>query len=115
MHPCCIDLFYLALSFTRLHCLDDVAGAVIEIGSNWVKAGYAGEESPKAVIPSWVGSIEASDASATSKSKAIRIGHKDYFVSDVHTSFPRPKMQLESFLKDDTSKWPWRPLLAMSE
>ncbi|KAK8934154.1 Actin-related protein 4 [Platanthera zijinensis] len=37
---------------------DEVSAVVIDLGSHTCKAGYAGEDSPKAVFPSAVGSIE---------------------------------------------------------
>jgi len=37
---------------------DEVAAIVLDLGSNTCKAGYAGEDAPKAVFPSVVGSIE---------------------------------------------------------
>jgi len=36
---------------------DEVNAVVLDIGSCTVKAGYAGEDTPKAVFPSWVGKI----------------------------------------------------------
>ncbi|KAL3699170.1 hypothetical protein R1sor_017192 [Riccia sorocarpa] len=38
---------------------DEVSAIVLDLGSHSCKAGYAGEDAPKAVLPSWVGSIDA--------------------------------------------------------
>lgn len=34
-----------------ISCLDDVAAVVIDIGTHTTKAGYAGEDTPRCVIP----------------------------------------------------------------
>ncbi|KAG0453218.1 hypothetical protein HPP92_025882 [Vanilla planifolia] len=41
---------------------DEVSAIVIDLGSHTCKAGYAGEDAPKAVFPSVVGSIEQKEA-----------------------------------------------------
>ncbi|XP_022754309.1 actin-related protein 4-like isoform X3 [Durio zibethinus] len=41
---------------------DEVSAIVIDLGSHTCKAGYAGEDAPKAVFPSVVGSIDQMDA-----------------------------------------------------
>ena len=37
---------------------DDVSAIVLEVGSHWTKAGYAGEDCPKAAFPTSYGVIE---------------------------------------------------------
>jgi len=37
------------------HCLDEVSALVIDIGTSSVRAGYAGDDTPKAIIPSSYG------------------------------------------------------------
>jgi actin-related protein len=38
-------------------CLEDFSVIVIELGSQWIKAGYAGEETPRLLIPAHLGNI----------------------------------------------------------
>ncbi len=54
MEEVCIS--YLAV-FSRSHvgCLDEVAALVLDIGSSTLRAGYAGDDTPKAVIPTAYG------------------------------------------------------------
>lgn len=47
----------------RNHFADDVSAVVIDIGTHSTKAGYAGEDTPRCVIPSvrfhrWTGYLE---------------------------------------------------------
>ncbi|KAJ6798404.1 actin-related protein 4 isoform X2 [Iris pallida] len=48
---------------------DEVSAIVIDLGSHTCKAGYAGEDAPKAVFPSVVGSIEQPEAIEDIKSE----------------------------------------------
>ena len=47
---------------------DEVAAIVLDLGSHTCKAGYAGEDAPKAVFPSVVGSIEQ-----TGRADAVKV------------------------------------------
>ncbi|XP_043713789.1 actin-related protein 4 isoform X1 [Telopea speciosissima] len=47
---------------------DEVSAVVIDLGSHTCKAGYAGEDAPKAVFPSVVGSIDQMDVDDAVKS-----------------------------------------------
>jgi hypothetical protein len=42
--------------------VDEVNALVIDVGSSWTKAGYAGEDGPKAVFPTYVGCRDAPDS-----------------------------------------------------
>ncbi|KAJ3020409.1 Actin-like 6A [Thoreauomyces humboldtii] len=46
---------------------DEVSALVFDIGSSTSKVGYAGEDTPKAVFPSWVGFPDASKAPASAE------------------------------------------------
>ncbi|XP_078442343.1 actin-related protein 4 [Wolffia australiana] len=48
---------------------DEVSAIVIDLGSHTCKAGYAGEDAPKAVFPSVVGSIDQTEAGDDTKSQ----------------------------------------------
>ena len=47
-----IASWILRLSLTACRCADEVNALVIDLGSHTVKAGYAGEDTPKALFPS---------------------------------------------------------------
>jgi actin-related protein len=49
---------------------DDVAAVVVDVGSTMVKAGFAGEDTPKATFPTWVGVVERNVAGEASDGKA---------------------------------------------
>lgn len=93
-----------------LFSLEDLSVLVIELGSNWIKAGYAGEEGPRLVLPGHIGSIEAYEAEAAQsshKATAIKVSpssYKSYFIGDMNVSHARPLMNIKPFLKDDTGK-----------
>lgn len=68
---------------------DEVNAIVIDVGTNAVKAGYAGEESPKVHFPSCVGSIaggkgETKDANGGSKDDGD--GARDVEMADASTT-----------------------------
>ncbi|KAK9815677.1 hypothetical protein WJX72_007893 [[Myrmecia] bisecta] len=48
---------------------DEVNAIVLDVGSSTVKGGYAGEDTPKAVYPSWVGRLPGSKPVGNSKRK----------------------------------------------
>ncbi|GBG64754.1 hypothetical protein CBR_g46712 [Chara braunii] len=58
---------------------DEVSALVIDVGWNTCKAGYAGEDAPKAVFPSLVGVIEKSGAADGS---AAALGNGDVEMGD---------------------------------
>ncbi|KAF8388449.1 hypothetical protein HHK36_027121 [Tetracentron sinense] len=69
-----IRAFYASLNFSfdgvSLVCpVDEVSAIVIDLGSHTCKAGYAGEDAPKAVFPSVVGSIDQMEVDDPIKSE----------------------------------------------
>uniref|UniRef100_A0A6N2N2J3 Actin-related protein 4 n=1 Tax=Salix viminalis TaxID=40686 RepID=A0A6N2N2J3_SALVM len=57
---------------------DEVSAIVIDFGSHTCKAGYAGEDAPKAVFPSVVGSIDQMDVDdMTSNEKNVAVDSKN--------------------------------------
>ena len=48
-------MFYYSTHLPNNMCDDDVAALVIDNGSGMCKAGFAGDEAPRAVFPSVVG------------------------------------------------------------
>ncbi|KAL9649846.1 hypothetical protein ABK040_009659 [Willaertia magna] len=74
---------------------DDVGAIVVDIGSYTTKAGFAGEETPKALVPSVVG-IEYD---GQEKSKI-----KDYYIGNKEISYVRPYMEIESIYDIETGE-----------
>ncbi|KAF5730378.1 actin-related protein 4-like [Tripterygium wilfordii] len=93
---------------------DEVSAIVLDLGSHTCKAGYAGEDAPKAVFPSVVGAIDQMDvedtennaASADSKSNANPLdsekgkGKRKLYVGSQTLGFHRDNMEVLSPLKD---------------
>ncbi|XP_022729061.1 actin-related protein 4-like [Durio zibethinus] len=90
---------------------DEVSAIVIDLGSHTCKAGYAGEDAPKAVFPSVVGSIDQMDAdddndnndSKTSNNNVDSNkpkGKRRLYVGSQALGFRRDHMEVLSPLKD---------------
>ena len=73
---------------------DEVSAVVMEIGSSSTKCGYAGEDTPKFVLPSAVGVMGGGEASSTDKAK------KQYFVGSNAMAVRRDGMRVESPMTD---------------
>ncbi|KAL8474844.1 hypothetical protein ACS0TY_031316 [Phlomoides rotata] len=87
---------------------DEVSAIVVDLGSHTCKAGYAGEDAPKAVFPSVVGSIdemETDDAdnseknSGTAPDSKSRGKHK-FYVGSQDLGFRRDHMEVLAPVKD---------------
>ncbi|KAJ8749404.1 hypothetical protein K2173_018897 [Erythroxylum novogranatense] len=89
---------------------DEVSAIVIDLGSHTCKAGYAGEDSPKAVFPSVVGSIDTmevdepanneKDAKNDAKDSDKPKLNRKLFVGSQSLGFRRDHMEVLSPLKD---------------
>ncbi|GAV84426.1 Actin domain-containing protein [Cephalotus follicularis] len=97
---------------------DEVSAIVIDLGSHTCKAGYAGEDAPKAVFPSVVGAIDQMDVddnastennsgSALDSKNNIRIidsdkgkGKRKLYVGSQALGFRRDHMEVLSPIKD---------------
>lgn len=85
-----------------------MGAVVIDIGSHTTRAGYAGEDTPKADFPSYVGIIEeyvdkteSMDTSGSESTKPIiRQTQKRYLIDTMSIKSPQPNMNIQSFLKD---------------
>lgn len=81
-----------------------MSAIVVDLGSSTVKAGYAGEDTPKAVFPSTVGWL-AKDQESAGKKDGGDVEMKDagdgktYFVNDM--SYRRDHMELASPFNDE--------------
>ncbi|KAI4324637.1 hypothetical protein MLD38_030106 [Melastoma candidum] len=96
---------------------DEVSAIVVDLGSNTCKAGYAGEDAPKAVFPSVVGSIDqmevddpasadansgsAGDAKNNGKApESERKGKRKLYVGTQSLGYRRDHMEVISPFKD---------------
>lgn len=75
---------------------DEVGAIVIDIGHNSTRVGFAGEDTPRADIPSVVGVIE----NKTTESEGKENIEKKYFLDTTAINAVRENMELKSFLND---------------
>ncbi|KAG6512741.1 actin-related protein 4-like [Zingiber officinale] len=95
---------------------DEVSAIVLDLGSYTCKAGYAGEDSPKAVFPSVVGSIDQvgvvdevkpeKDSEITYDSKnADKTKTRKLYVGSQALGYRRDQMEVISPFKDGVVDW----------
>ncbi|MEW5306390.1 MAG: hypothetical protein WDW36_008858 [Sanguina aurantia] len=82
---------------------DEVNAIVVEIGTHTTKAGYAGDDVPKAVFPSCLGSVrDGSDATDMAIDGRVPPGTRKVFAGQGAVNFPRSNMEILSpFSQDD--------------
>ncbi|KAI4350889.1 hypothetical protein L6164_005295 [Bauhinia variegata] len=84
---------------------DEVSAIVVDLGSHTCKAGYAGEDAPKAVFPSVVGAIDHMDidepdnTEKNSESEKTN-GKRKLYVGSQSLGYRRDHMEVLSPLKD---------------
>lgn len=79
---------------------------VFDVGHHSFRAGYAGEDSPKAEIPSQVGVItELAENGHMDVDGHLPTPDKKYFIDTVSVNVPRKGMEMTSFLKDGMSEY----------
>lgn len=80
---------------------DEVGAVVFDIGSYSVRAGYAGEDSPKAEIPTHMAVVDDPDVSMeTDDLEKIKGPSKNYFIDTNSIKVPRKGAEICTFLKD---------------
>ncbi|XP_051134818.1 actin-related protein 4 [Andrographis paniculata] len=87
---------------------DEVSAMVVDLGSHTCKAGYAGEDAPKAVFPSVVGLIDEmeventdnSDKTAGSTPDSKMKGKRKLYIGSQDLGFRRDHMEVSSPIKD---------------
>lgn len=91
---------------------DEVGAIVLDVGSYTTRAGYAGEDMPKADFPSYVGIIEeytdkteSMDISTNGTANGDTIkseskSNRKYFLDALSVRAPKPHMQVQSYVKD---------------
>ncbi|CAG8495341.1 2170_t:CDS:2 [Ambispora gerdemannii] len=90
---------------------DEVSAIVLDVGSCWTRAGYAGEDSPKTVFPTYYGYIPenrvinksklgASDLGGGEGSQQVEKKTEKYVMGDSEISVWREYMEIRNPLKD---------------
>ncbi|OZJ06401.1 hypothetical protein BZG36_00662 [Bifiguratus adelaidae] len=92
---------------------DEVSAVVIDVGSAWTRAGYAGEDTPKALFPSAVGIVEGQgtigaangasgdgDVTMGDASGTIEITSKKFYVGDNEMNTWRAQMDIKYPVKE---------------
>eukprot|EP01080_Neovahlkampfia_damariscottae_P001614 gene1614-12739_t len=86
---------------------DDVSAVVFDIGSKWVRTGFAGEESPKFQFPTSCGTISNENQNDSKKEDKMEIEEsKKYYIGNQSVNYRRDNMEIENPLKDGLiHKW----------
>ncbi|XP_028399800.1 actin-like protein 6A [Dendronephthya gigantea] len=86
---------------------DEVGALVFDVGSTSFRAGFAGEDAPKADVPTFMGVIDdsskaeiAMDTDQTSSEKLAPTAPKKFFIGTNSLHLPRENMEVVSPLKD---------------
>lgn len=86
---------------------DEVGALVFDIGHFTFRAGYAGEDSPKADIPTTVGVVEEQipepmdvDGNSSANNTSESCSQKKYYIDTTSIHVARKGMEMSSFLKD---------------
>ncbi|XP_054710495.1 actin-like protein 6B [Uloborus diversus] len=84
---------------------DEVGALVFDFGHYSIRAGYAGEDTPKADLPTAVGVIDESSGESmeidgNTNTSSESTSQKKYFIDTNSIHVPRKGMEIASFLKD---------------
>lgn len=79
---------------------DEVGALVFDFGHYSIRAGYAGEDTPKADIPTMAGVIEENSSDSMEVDGNNITSQKKYFVDTTSICVPHKGMEMNSFLKD---------------
>jgi len=83
---------------------DEVGALVFDIGHYALRAGYAGEDSPKAQIPSVVGVLEQANSiemmDADNIKEATKPTDKKYFIDTVSLNVTKKDLEIVGYVKD---------------
>lgn len=78
---------------------DEVGALVMDFGSYSVRAGYAGEDSPKVEFPSTIGVVEAAEKMETDDLSGA-ISEKKYYIDTNNIRLPRANMEMSAFMSE---------------
>ncbi|CAG2247785.1 ACTL6B [Mytilus edulis] len=81
---------------------DEVGAVVFDIGSYSIRAGYAGEDSPKAEIPTHMSVVDDPDVAMETddSEKSIKGPSKKYHIDTGAIKVPRKGAEISTFIKD---------------
>lgn len=80
---------------------DEVGALVFDVGSYSFRAGYAGEDSPKAELPSTIGVVDDPDIPMETDENTLKqTDNKKYYIDTNMIKVPRKGMEMTTFLKD---------------
>ncbi|XP_052066732.1 actin-like protein 6B [Mytilus californianus] len=81
---------------------DEVGAVVFDIGSYSIRAGYAGEDSPKAEIPTHMSVVDDPDVAMETDDteKSIKGPSKKYYIDTGAIKVPRKGAEISTFIKD---------------
>ncbi len=86
---------------------DEVGALVIDMGSHTTRAGYAGEDMPKADFPSYAGVVEeyvekteSMDTGTANEIIRPSLKNKRYLIESMSLKTPKPHVEIRPFLKD---------------
>lgn len=80
-----------------MHFIDEVGALVFDYGQYSFRAGYAGEDSPKADIPSIMGSVDQLIEGREGKEELLE---KRHLIDVGALNVPRKGVELQNFMKD---------------
>lgn len=97
-------------AFTRFSHPDEVSALVIDIGTSSLRAGYAGDDTPKAIIPSSYGYHPAppeTDVTMSENADDVEPGNKfaKIFIGQNGPSVWRAGMEIGNPLAEGLSTW----------
>jgi len=79
---------------------DEVGALVFDPGHFSLKVGYAGEDCPKAELPSYVGTSPDNSAGESMDTGDVKESSKKFHVDTAQLNFPKEDMEVNSFMKD---------------
>jgi len=80
---------------------DEVGALVFDPGHFSLRVGYAGEDCPKAEIPSVVGvSPDTTEEAMDTEDKDKRSNKTKFAIDTAHLNFPKKEMEVSSYMKD---------------
>ncbi|KAH8830247.1 actin family [Flagelloscypha sp. PMI_526] len=89
---------------------DEVAALVLDIGTSSIRAGYAGDDSPRAVIPTSYGYIKANETDVTMGDPASTdTSQVQMFLGHSGPSLWRPNMEVQNPIQDGLIH-DWNPI-----